>query len=193
MSGKAQIRVAIDVGMKRHWVGIAGDDGTVAEEFAISHDRRGFEEFFRRVERRQGRSKRPVAVAMEGYNGWARPLDGMIQRRGWELLNVNNLKLARYKEIFPGPAKSDPMDVGKMLELFRLQDALPLAKNVLQRVDRAGGAERKLKRLTRRRRQLVEEKVAVANRLLSDLQAVCPELAALTGDVANRWFLGLLC
>ena len=34
MSGKAQVRVAIDVGMERHWVGIAGDDGTVAKNDA---------------------------------------------------------------------------------------------------------------------------------------------------------------
>ena len=47
---------------------------------------------------------------MEGFNGWARPLDTQILIRGWRLFNVNNLKLARFKEIFPGPAKSDPID-----------------------------------------------------------------------------------
>jgi hypothetical protein len=33
---------------------------------------------------------------MEGYNGWARPLDRQVLLRGWRLYNVNNLKLARY-------------------------------------------------------------------------------------------------
>lgn len=44
----------------------------------------------------------PVAVAMEGYNGWARRLDRAVLLRGWRLYSVNNLKLSRYKEIFPG-------------------------------------------------------------------------------------------
>ena len=57
----------------------------------------------------------PVDVAMEGYNGWARPLDGQVQRHGYQLYNVNNLKLARFKEIFPAPAKSDSIDAHKIL------------------------------------------------------------------------------
>ena len=66
-------------------------------EFEVAHAQRGFEDFFRRVERRRRCLKRPVEVAMEGYNGWARPLDTQIQQRGYRLWNVNNLKLARYK------------------------------------------------------------------------------------------------
>jgi hypothetical protein len=77
---------------------------------------------------------RPVDVAMEGYNGWARPLDSQVQRHGYQLYNVNNLKLARFKEIFPAPAKSDVIDAHKIFELFQLQDHLPLAKGVLQAV-----------------------------------------------------------
>jgi len=41
---------------------------------------------------------------MEGYNG--HPLDRMIQERGYRLFNVNNLKLARFREIFPGAANT---------------------------------------------------------------------------------------
>jgi hypothetical protein len=69
-----------------------------------------------------------VAVAMEGFNGCARPLDTMVRRRGYRLYNINNLKLARFKEIFPGAAKSDRIDARKGLELFQLSDHLPLAK-----------------------------------------------------------------
>lgn len=61
-----------------------------------------------------------VAVAMEGCNGHARPLDRQIQDRGHRLFNVNNLKLARCKEIFPAPAKTDAIDARWILELFRL-------------------------------------------------------------------------
>jgi hypothetical protein len=104
----------------------------VLEEFDLAHTGVGFEDFFRRLEVHEQRLKLPVAIAMEGFNDHARPLDPLIRARGYRLFNVNNLKLARFKEIFPGPAKSDPIDTRKMLELFRLREYLPLAKDVLQ-------------------------------------------------------------
>jgi len=76
-----------------------------------------------------------TTVAMEGYNGWARPLDGLVQRRHYRLFNVNNLKLARLKEIFPTAAKTDQLDARKGLGLFQLCDHLPLTKRVSQEVD----------------------------------------------------------
>ena len=122
---------------------------------------------------------------MEGYNGWARPLDSQIQSHGYQLYNVNNLKLARFKEIFPAPAKSDSIDAHKILELFQLQDHLPLAKGVLQAVLPVPQVNQRLKRLTRRRRQLSNEKVALQNRIQPDLQAVCPSLLDMLGVFAE--------
>ena len=189
---KPTIRVAIDVGSKSHRVGVGLSEGQVLEGFSIAHNQEGFEQFFGRVEFYRQRWERPVEVAMEGYNGWARPLDQQIQQRGYRLLNVNNLKLARFKEIFPAPAKTDHIDTDKMLELFQLGDTLKRAKNVIQEVKPVPEENRQLKRLTRRRRQLVDEKVSLGNRLKADLQAICPELSALTGSVDNRWFLNFL-
>ena len=102
---------------------------------------------------------------MEGFNGWARPLDRQVLSRGWRLFNVNNLKLARYKEIFPAPAKTDSIDTRCMLELFRLRTQLGVARDVLQEVAPVPAENDKLKRLTRRRRQSVIEKGRVLNRL----------------------------
>ena len=96
--------IGIDVGCKAHRVGIATPDGSILEEFDISHTDAGFQDFFRRVEARRQELSLPVAVAMEGYNGYARPLDRLVQEKGCRLFNVNNLKLTRFKEIFPGAA-----------------------------------------------------------------------------------------
>jgi hypothetical protein len=71
-----ELRVALDIGSKKHRVGIATNDGKIVEEFDITHDRAGFDFFFSRVEAR--RNDMSVVVAMEGLNGWARPLDRMI-------------------------------------------------------------------------------------------------------------------
>jgi len=70
--------VGIDVGCKAHRVGIARPDGSILEEFDISHNDVGFQEFFRRVEAHRQRMDLPVAVAMEGFNGYARPLDRLV-------------------------------------------------------------------------------------------------------------------
>jgi transposase len=184
--------VGIDIGYKNHRVGIADSDGQILEEFDISHTTEGFDHFFHRVEYHRREVGLPVAVAMEGFNGYGRPLDRLIQQKGYRLFNVNNLKLARYKEVFPGAAKTDPIDTRKILELFRLKDQLPLAKDALQEVAKVPAVNEKLKRLSRRRRHLVEEKIRVQNRFQADLQAVCPELLAITNDADNLWFLRFL-
>ena len=129
---------------------------------------------------------------MEGYNGYARPLDSLVRQRGYRLYNINNLKLARFKEIFPGSAKSDRIDARKGLELFQLSDHLPLAKEVLQEVTGTAPEREVLKRLTRRRRRLVNERVRVVNNLQADLQAVGPGLLEITGEASNQWFLNFL-
>ena len=108
-----EIRVSVDVGSRQHHVAIGLSSGAVLEEFAIAHQPEGFAHFFARVETHHQHYPGPVAVAMEGYNGYARPLDRLVQARGYRLYNINNLKLARFKEIFPGAAKTDRLDARK--------------------------------------------------------------------------------
>jgi transposase len=187
-----EVRVSVDVGYRSHSVAIGLPSGEVLEEFEIAHRPEGFEQFFSRIEKHQKARGCGVAVAMEGYNGYARPLDGMVRRRGYRLYNINNLKLARFKEIFPGAAKNDRIDARKGLELFQLRDHLPLAKEVLQEVRGTPQENEVLKRLTRRRRRLVNERVRVVNNLQADLQAVCPGLLEITPEASNQWFLNFL-
>ena len=187
-----ELRVSVDVGSRRHSVAIGLPDGQVLEEFEIAHRPEGFQEFFSRIEKHQKAQGCGVAVAMEGYNGYARPLDTLVRQRGYRLYNINNLKLARFKEIFPGAAKKDRIDARKGLELFQLRDHLPLAKGVLQEVTGTPKENEILKRLTRRRRRLVNERVRVVNNLQSDLQAVCPGLLEITTEASNQWFLNFL-
>jgi len=187
-----ELQVAVDVGARLHRVAVGDGAGRLLEEFDLSHTANGLAGFFTRIERLRGRHRAPVSVAMEGFNGWARPLDAQVLAHGWRLYNVNNLKLARYKEIFPAPAKTDAIDARRILELFRLRGDLPVARGVLQEIIATSKEAERLKRLSRRRRQLVNEKVRVVNRMHADLQAVCPGLLAITADVENLWFLSLL-
>ncbi len=186
------IRVSVDVGCKSHHVAVGLSSGEVLDEFSIDHQPEGFQTFFAKFEALERQYQCPVRVAMEGYNGYTRPLDSMVLARGWQLYNINNLKLARFKEIFPGAAKTDVIDARRGLELFQLQDHLPMAKDVLQAVAETPQENKILKRLSRRRRRFVNERVRVSNNLTVDLQAVCPSLLAITVEVGNLWFLRIL-
>ena len=187
-----EIRVGVDVGCHSHNVAIGLSSGELLDEFDVSHNPEGFQLFFSRIEKQQLKYDCPVSVAMEGFNGYARPLDTLVRRRDYRLFNVNNMKLARFKEIFPGAAKTDRIDARKCLELFQLRDLLPLAKDALQEVAATPLENEILKRLTRRRRRLVNEKARVLNNMQGDLQAVCPGLLEITGDAGNLWFLRFL-
>lgn len=185
------LHVAVDVGCRRHRAAIGNPQGRVLAEFDVEHNAAGFTDFFRRIEEQRDRQQ-PVWVAMEGCNGYARPLDRQVREHGYRLLNVNNLKLARFREIFPGPAKTDALDTHRMLELLRVQTQVPLAKGIVHEVREVPAANTKLKRLTRRRRQLISEKVRIINRMQAELHAVCPGLLAITASADSRWFLELL-
>lgn len=187
-----EIRVCVDIGSQKHYVAIGLSTGEHIDEFGFLHTPKGIEQFFARLESLQAKYNLPICVAMEGYNGYARPIDSYVLEKGYRLFNVNNAKLARFKEIFPAPAKSDPIDAWKMFELFTMKDALPLAKNALQEVEKPSEVNAKLKAITRRRRELVNEKTRVMNRMQADLEAICPGILCLTGSVDNIWFLNFL-
>ncbi len=190
---REDLHVSIDVGCYEHSVAVGLSNGQFLGEFEISHNKQGFKHFFNMIDNYKKQSNGEVFVAMEGYNGHARPLDALIlQREHHHLMNINNLKLARFKEIFPGPAKTDKIDARKGLELFQLQKVLPLAKTVLEEVYAAPIANKTLKQLTRRRKRLVEESVRCSNALHADLRAVSPGLVDITRSINNRWFLNFL-
>jgi transposase len=184
-----ELKVGIDVGSNIHAVAMSDSYGNIVREFEVSHTANGFQEFFTILEKESHKNNASISIAMEGYNGWARPFDSLILQKGYKLFNVNNVKLARFKEIFPGSAKTDKIDARKILELFTLQEHLPIAKKVLQEIVPSDNVNIKMKKLTRRRRQLVEEKVAILNRFNSDLQATVPDLKAITKSIDNLWFL----
>jgi transposase len=191
-STSLEIRVGIDVGCHNHNVAIGLSSGELLDEFVIAHRPEGFLQFFEHIEKFRQTKDYPVAVAMEGFNGHARPLDSLILHRGYRLFNINNLKLARFKEIFPAAAKTDEIDARKALELFQLRDHISTAKGVLQEVGVCPEENVILKRLTRRRRRFVKERVRLLNSLQDDLHAVCPGLLEITSHAGNLWFLRFL-
>lgn len=97
------------------------------------------------------------------------PLDRFVLDKHYRLFNVNNLRLARFKEIFPGAAKTDVLDIRKILELFRLKDFFSLGKDALEEMAVAPEVNEKLKGLSRRCYHLVNEKIHILNCMRADL------------------------
>jgi transposase len=169
-----KLLVGVDVGCRKHTVAISGPGG-ISEQFEIAHDASGFQYFFSQVAKQARLQKTSnVYVGMEGTNGYARPLDQKVKAQGYYLLNVNNLKLARFKEIFAAPAKTDCLDAQQIVTLMMMAPFMERAKEILQEVPTVDKTEVQLKRISRRRRQLVQEKVVIQNRMQADLQSVCP-------------------
>lgn len=186
------IRVSLDVGSERHQVVVA-EGRQRLEQFQIGHHRQGFADFFARIEGHRHDPDQTVEVLMEGAAGWIRPLDEQIQQRGWTLLSVNNLKMAHFRGLFATGAKTDALDAGRGLQVLELREHMPEAGAVVcERVWEYPKANHRLQVYTRRRRQLVQDKVRVINRLHSELQALCPGLRAITKALDNQWFVNFI-
>lgn len=196
----SKVLVCIDVGFQKHYAAIAlstPDSLQRLDGFPISHTPEGIDFFFKRLEEIKSTHQLPIHVAMEGYNGYARPIDSYVLEHGYRLFNLNNVQLANYKKLVRKRAKSDPVDSWKMVDLFRfheinMRESKTNQTNVIQEVFQIDDVNVKLKRLTRRRSDLVQEKVILVNRIQTDIESICPGLASISGDVCNFWFLNFL-
>ena len=191
MAKQGVLQVSIDVGSDYHWVKV-GRQGRELRTFQIPHTSRGFDRFFEEIERQRGGNDEEVWVLREGSGGWMRPLDGLIQRRGYDLFGINHCKAARFREAFAGPAKTDDLDAGRGLQLLELRRHWGSPGTVCEPVHRAPSALRHLRALTQRRRRLVQDRTRLIAQLQAHLQAVCPGLISMTGSLDNLWFLNFL-
>ena len=152
------------------------------EEFDLAHTPAGLSEFFKRVRHHESLSGAQVCVAMVGFGGYARPIDTQVLAQGWRLYAINNLKFARFKEIFPAPAKTDAIDARRMLQLMQMRGQVPMAEALLQEVAPVDRLHRQLKALTRRRKQLVAERMSISQRMQAELLRCGAGLLAITGQ-----------
>jgi len=70
--------VGIDVGSQSHAVAFGDENGNILHEFEMPHTHESFEHFFQVLEQYAHIHQATPRIAMEGYNGWARPLDQWI-------------------------------------------------------------------------------------------------------------------
>lgn len=92
-----EFSVGIDVGAYTHHVAIVDPAGHLNEAFEIPHQETGFDHFFSRLAFYQKQLGVTAVIGMEGLGGYARPLDRQIQKAGFVLLTLNNLKVNRFR------------------------------------------------------------------------------------------------
>jgi transposase len=188
-----EFSVGIDVGAHAHHVAILDPGGRLKESFKIPHQQAGFDHLFARLDYYRKQSGVPPVIGMEGLGGYARPLDQQIQKAGFSLLNLNNLKVNRFRQLFGADAKSDDRDALMIAQMVRLRASLSAnGERVLYRAVPVDPLHQRIKRLARRQQRLIEEKVRLLMRMKADLLAVCPSLLDLVRKIDTLWFLRLL-
>ncbi len=188
-----EFSVGIDVGARTHHVAILDPDGQVKESFEIAHQQTGFDHLFSRLDHHRKRLGAAPVVGMEGLGGYARPLDRQIQNAGVSLLNLNNLKVNRFRQLFGADAKNDHRDAVMIAQMVRLRTALAgNGERILYSALPVDRVHQHIKRLARRQQRLIEEKVRLLLRMKADLLAVCPSLLDLSQKIDTLWFLRLL-
>lgn len=188
-----EFSVGIDVGAYTHHVAIVNPDGHLNEAFEMPHQQTGFDHFFSRLDFYQKQLSATAVIGMEGLGGYARPLDRQIQKVGFILLNLNNLKVSRFRQLFGADAKSDHRDALMIAQMVRLRTSLAgNGERVLYAAPPVDPLHQRIKRLARRQQRLIEEKVRLLMRMKADLLAVSPILLDLTQKIDTLWFLRLL-
>jgi transposase len=188
-----EFSVGIDVGARTHHVAILDPDGHLNEAFEIPHQQTGFDHLFSRLDHHRKRLSAAPVVGMEGLGGYARPLDQQIQKAGFSLLNLNNLKVNRFRQLFGADAKNDHRDAVMIAQMVRLRTSLAgNGERILYPALPVDAVHQRIKRLARRQQRLIAEKVRLLLRMKADLLAVCPSLLGLTQKIDTRWFLRLL-
>ncbi|HEY6228070.1 MAG TPA: transposase [Verrucomicrobiae bacterium] len=116
--------------------------------------------WFQQLEKRVGGS---AALAVEGSHG---PVIDALERYAWlEIYPINPAASAHYRLAFhPSGAKDDLPDARLLLELARNH------AGKLRPLERPDAATQKLAALSRARRQLVDQRVQLTNRMRSVLQ-----------------------
>jgi len=168
--------VGLDWGDTRHAVQLQVVDGGAIESLDLEQKPDVLHAWVAQL--RQRFHGRPVGIAVEQRKGAV--MHALMAYDFLVLFPVNPKALARYREAFrTSGAKDDPTDAALLLDLLRKhRDQL--------RAWRPDTVEaRTLQALCEQRRKLVNQRVAVTNRMTSLLKQYFPQALDWVGDVAS--------
>jgi transposase len=173
--------VGLDWGHRQHCLALQVGSGPL-EEKILEASPQAFHQFFQQLEKR---AQGTVALAVEGSHG---PVIDALERYPWvQVYPINPAASAHYRLAFnPSGAKDDLPDARLLLELARDHSAK------LRPLERPDAATQMLEALTRARRDLVDQRVQLTNRLRSLLRGYYPQALELVGDLKTQMALEFL-
>jgi transposase len=169
----------IDLASEEHRLVVVEGEGRRLEERRVPHTEEGLVSLVRRLCELQ-----VARVAIEQPNGVV--VDRLLET-GIAVVAVHPNQLAAARDRYrAGGGKSDGFDAYVLAELARTD------MHRLRPLERDGDETRALRTLTRAREDLVEQKVALANQLRAQLEAVWPGAAGIFADVDSPIALAFL-
>jgi transposase len=175
--------IGIDWADRKHDVCLQVAGADAVELSIVEHRPKAIEDWARKLrERFPGRR---IAVCLELSNG---PIvSALLEHDIFVIFPVNPSTLAKYRRAFtPSRAKDDPTDAAIALELLvrhgeKLKPLRPESPNM-----------RALQRLVESRRDLVQDRVRLTNRLTFTLKAYFPQVLDLFRDKETEVFVAFL-
>ena len=175
--------IGIDWADKKHDVCLHVPGQTKRERSVLEHRPAAIREWAQKLSDRFGGA--PIAVALELAQGPV--VSALLEHDIFVLFPVQPTLLAKYREAFtPSRAKDDPTDAEFALDLLlRYPERLP-------RLQPESPDMRRLRRMVELRRALVDDRVAITNRITSALKGYFPQILGWFRDKDTPVFAAFL-
>jgi transposase len=178
--------IGIDWADKKHDICLQVAGVEKRERLVLEHRPRAIQAWAEQLRERFAGA--PVAVSVELSRG---PIvSALLEHDFFVLFPVQPTTVANYRKAFsPSGAKDDPTDAEVILEL------LVRHRDKLKRLEPEGAEMRALRRLVEWRRDLVQDRTRLTNRITDALKAYFPQVlawfqdkeAAIFADFLERW------
>ena len=182
----------IDVGSASHHITILDEEDHILYNQKVSHQLIEFTQTIKQFKKIEKKEKGKISFALEGKNGYSAPFDRILLNQGFTLYNVDNFKLKRFREAFPGEWKDDKRDALMLSKMLKLKEHINSPREkVFIKIEKPSPLTESLKLLSRHQQTLIDERVRLTNRLSKKLLEVCPEILKL-GKVKYKKIVTIL-
>ena len=174
----------VDWGSRRHHVCLMDHRGKVVKERAFDHGGRGLDAMSDWLLDRARRPANRIEVALETPHG---PVVETLMESGFPVHSINPMQLDRFRDRFSAAGAKDDRRDAKALA-----SALRTDPDCLRPVPTPDDDIIEMRGKTRARKELVEDRNGIANRIRQHLVDYYPQfLDATHGDVTTPWAIAL--
>jgi transposase len=175
--------VGIDWATQTHRAVLLDGEGRQVGEREFGHGGAGLTELRDWLLQKTGVAPEQIAVAIEMPNG---PVVEMLLEHGFAVFAINPKQLDRFRDRFTiAGAKDDSRDA------LVLGDSLRTDRRAFRKLATDNPTVIELREWSRITDELQQERTRLANRLRQQLWRYYPQMAELTDDVGDEWFLAL--